>query len=165
MNSQDYTLDSYWMPFTANRQFKSSPRMLVSARDMHFVAEDGRSVLDGTAGLWCCNAGHCRPKITAAIQRQAGELDFAPPFQMSHPGPFKVADRLKDLLPGDLDHTFFTNSGSEAVDTALKIALAYHRVRARSRCFAAHRWRACTNVGGWRGIDVEPKHRVVVQWY
>jgi beta-alanine--pyruvate transaminase len=132
MNSQDYTLESYWMPFTANRQFKSSPRMLVAAHDMHFVADDGRKILDGTAGLWCCNAGHCRPKITAAIQRQAGELDFAPPFQMSHPGPFKVADRLKNLLPGDLDHTFFTNSGSEAVDTALKVALAYHRARGES---------------------------------
>jgi beta-alanine--pyruvate transaminase len=117
------------MPFTANRQFKVAPRMLVSARDMHFTAEDGRRILDGTSGLWCTNAGHCRPKITEAIQRQAGELDFAPPFQMGHPGPFKLAERLKAIMPGDLDHTFFTNSGSEAVDTALKIALAYHRAR------------------------------------
>ena len=129
MKPRDYDLESFWMPFTANRQFKSAPRMLVSARDMHFVAEDGRQVLDGTAGLWCVNAGHCRPRITEAIRQQAGELDYGPIFQMGHPGPFKVAERLKQLLPGDLDYSFFTNSGSESVDTALKIALAYHRAR------------------------------------
>jgi beta-alanine--pyruvate transaminase len=120
------------MPFTANRNFKKQPRILVSARDMHFVAEDGRKVLDGTSALWCVNAGHCRPKITEAIQRQAAELDYASPFQMGHPGPFKVAERLNRMMPGDLDYTFFTNSGSEAVDTALKIALAYHRARGES---------------------------------
>ena len=129
MNPRDYDLDAFWMPFTANRQFKSAPRMLVSARDMHFVAEDGRRILDGTAGLWCVNAGHCRPKITEALRRQAGELDYGPIFQMGHPGPFRVAERLKRMLPGDLDYSFFTNSGSESVDTALKIALAYHRAR------------------------------------
>jgi beta-alanine--pyruvate transaminase len=96
---------------------------------MHFVADDGRKILDGTSGLWCSNAGHCRPKITEAIQRQAAELDYAPGFQMGHPGPFKVAERLKKIMPADLDYTFFTNSGSESVDTALKIALAYHRAR------------------------------------
>jgi beta-alanine--pyruvate transaminase len=124
------------MPFTANRQFKKTPRLLVSARDMHFVADDGRKILDGTSGLWCSNAGHCRPKITEAIQRQAAELDYAPVFQMGHPGPFKVAERLRTLMPGDLDYTFFTNSGSESVDTALKIALAYHRTRGEG----ARRW-------------------------
>jgi beta-alanine--pyruvate transaminase len=129
MKSRDYDLDAFWMPFTANRQFKSAPRILVSAKDMHFSTEDGRKVLDGTAGLWCVNAGHCRPKITAAIQKQAGELDYGPIFQMGHPGPFQVAERLKQMLPGDLDYSFFTNSGSESVDTALKIALAYHRAR------------------------------------
>lgn len=129
MKPRDYDLDAFWMPFTANRQFKGAPRILVSAKDMHFIAEDGRRVLDGTAGLWCVNAGHCRPKITAAIQKQAGELDYGPIFQMGHPGPFQVAERLKELLPGDLDYSFFTNSGSESVDTALKIALAYHRAR------------------------------------
>ncbi|MGE5526271.1 MAG: aspartate aminotransferase family protein [Rhodospirillaceae bacterium] len=129
MKPRDYDLDAFWMPFTANRQFKGAPRILVSAKDMHFIAEDGRQVLDGTAGLWCVNAGHCRPKITAAIQKQAGELDYGPIFQMGHPGPFQVAERLKELLPGDLDYSFFTNSGSESVDTALKIALAYHRAR------------------------------------
>ena len=129
MTARDYALDPFWMPFTANRQFKKTPRMLVSARDMHFVAEDGRKILDGTSGLWCSNAGHCRPQITEAIRRQAGELDYSPGFQMGHPGPFKVAERLKAMLPGDLEYSFFTNSGSESVDTALKIALAYHRAR------------------------------------
>jgi beta-alanine--pyruvate transaminase len=129
MNPRDYQLDPFWMPFTANRQFKQAPRLLVSARDMHFVAEDGRRILDGTAGLWCSNAGHCRSRITEAIQRQAAELDYAPIFQMGHPGPFRVAERLKKMMPGDLDYAFFTNSGSESVDTALKIALAYHRAR------------------------------------
>ena len=129
MTARDYALDPFWMPFTANRQFKSAPRVLVSARDMHFVTDDGRKILDGTSGLWCSNAGHCRQKITEAIQRQAGELDYGPIFQVGHPGPFKVAERLKLILPGDLDYTFFTNSGSEAVDTSLKIALAYHRAR------------------------------------
>ncbi|MGZ8231263.1 MAG: aminotransferase class III-fold pyridoxal phosphate-dependent enzyme [Burkholderiales bacterium] len=129
MNPRDYQLDPFWMPFTANRQFKASPRLLVSGQDMHFIAEDGRRILDGTAGLWCSNAGHCRTKVVEAIRRQAGELDYAPIFQMGHPGPFKVAERLKKLFPGDLDHSFFTNSGSESVDTALKIALAYHRAR------------------------------------
>ncbi|HEV7804123.1 MAG TPA: aspartate aminotransferase family protein, partial [Burkholderiales bacterium] len=110
--------------------------ILVSARDMHFVTDDGRKILDGTSGLWCSNAGHCRPQITEAIREQAGELDYGPIFQMGHPGPFKVAERLKKMLPGDLDHTFFTNSGSESVDTALKIALAYHRARGES----SRRW-------------------------
>ena len=112
MKPRDYELDSFWMPFTANRQFKAAPRLLVSARDMHFVTEDGRKILDGTSGLWCSNAGHCRPKITEAIQKQAAELDYAPVFQMGHPGAFKVAARLKKIMPGDLDYTFFTNSGS-----------------------------------------------------
>ena len=129
MNPRDYPLDPFWMPYTPNRQFKSAPRLIVSARDMHFIAEDGRKVLDGTSGLWCSNAGHCRPRITEAIQRQAAELDYAPIFQMGHPGPFKVAERLRQLMPGDLDYSFFTNSGSESVDTALKISLAYHRAR------------------------------------
>jgi beta-alanine--pyruvate transaminase len=129
MKPRDYDLEAFWMPFTANRQFKSAPRVLLAARDMHFTAEDGRQVLDGTAGLWCVNAGHCRDRITEAIRKQAGELDYGPIFQMGHPGPFRVAERLKAMLPGDLDHTFFTNSGSESVDTALKIALAYHRAR------------------------------------
>jgi beta-alanine--pyruvate transaminase len=129
MKPRDYGLDPFWMPFTANRQFKAAPRILVSARDMHYIAEDGRRILDGSAGLWCVNAGHCRPRIIEAIKKQAETLDYGPIFQVGHPGPFKVAERLKQALPGDLDYSFFTNSGSESVDTALKIALAYHRAR------------------------------------
>ena len=120
-------LESFWMPFTSNRQFKKAPRMLVKAEGLHYTTQDGRTLLDATAGLWCVNAGHAHPKIVEAIQRQAAELDFAPPFQWAHPKSFELASRLAHLFPGDLDHAFFCNSGSEAVDTALKIALAYHR--------------------------------------
>ena len=120
-------LEAFWMPFTANRQFKKNPRMLVGAQDMHYETSDGRKVLDGTAGLWCCNAGHGRPRIVEAIQKQAAELDYAPAFQMGHPKAFELAARLTAKLPSPLDHAFFTNSGSESVDTALKIALAYQR--------------------------------------
>jgi beta-alanine--pyruvate transaminase len=122
-------MDAHWMPFTANRAFKRAPRLLVAAQDMHYTAVDGRQVLDGTAGLWCVNAGHCRAPIVAAIAAQAGALDYAPGFQMGHPLSFRLAERLVPMLPGDLDRVFFANSGSEAVDTALKMALAYHRAR------------------------------------
>ena len=121
-------LEAYWMPFTANRQFKKNPRLLVGAEGMYYYTHDGRKVLDGTAGLWCVNAGHQAPRIVKAIQEQAAELDYAPPFQMGHPKAFDLAARLTTMMPGDLDHVFFTNSGSESVDTALKIALAYHNV-------------------------------------
>jgi beta-alanine--pyruvate transaminase len=119
-------LNSYWMPFTANRQFKAKPRLLVGAKGMYYTTHDGRRLVDGTSGLWCVNAGHGRAEIVAAIAQQAGEMDYAPPFQMGHPKAFELASRLAALMPGDLDHVFFTNSGSEAVDTALKIALNYH---------------------------------------
>ena len=122
-------LSAFWMPFTANRQFKSQPRMLVAAHDMHYTTADGRQVLDGTAGLWCCNAGHGRPRITKAISEMAGTLDYAPAFQMGHPAAFELANRIVDIAPDGIDHVFYCNSGSEAVDTALKIALAYHRAR------------------------------------
>ncbi len=122
-------LEPYWMPFTANRAFKARPRLVTGAKDMHYVRADGRKLLDGSAGLWCTNAGHNRDPIVQAIQRQAAELDYAPAFQFSHPQAFELASRLAALAPGDLDHVFFCNSGSEAVDTALKIALAYHNVR------------------------------------
>src|SRR3954466_14156669 len=127
------SLEELWMPFTANRAFKRAPRMLVSAKDMHYTASDGRQVLDGTAGLWCVNAGHCRESITAAIREQAGVMDYAPPFQMGHPLAFELAQQLARMLPGDIDHVFFGNSGSEAVDTALKIALAYWQARGRAQ--------------------------------
>jgi len=129
MKPRDYDLQALWKGFTANRQFKSAPRLFVSAKDMHYTTDDGRQVLDGSAGLWCVNAGHCRPRIIEAIKRQLDTLDYGPAFQMGHPGEFRAADLIAQLAPGDLDHVFFANSGSEAVDTALKIALAYHRAR------------------------------------
>ncbi|NDJ18965.1 aminotransferase class III-fold pyridoxal phosphate-dependent enzyme [Myxacorys almedinensis A] len=148
------SLEAFWMPFTANRQFKAKPRLMASAQDMHYTTVDGRQVLDGTAGLWCVNAGHCRDKIAHAIAQQAATLDFAPTFQMGHPGPFVLAERLAQMLPGDLNHVFFTNSGSESVDTALKVALAYHRVRGdASRTRLIGRERGYHGVG-FGGISV-----------
>jgi len=123
------SLDALWMPFTNNRAFKAAPRLLVSAEGMHYRDADGQAVLDGVSGLWCVNAGHRRQPIVEAIAHAAAVLDFAPPFQMGHPLAFALAERLAALMPGDLDRIFFTNSGSEAVDTALKMALAYHRAR------------------------------------
>jgi len=122
-------LEAYWMPFTANRQFKAHPRMLVKAEGMYYTTDDGRRILDGTAGLWCVNAGHGRPEITDAVARQLEVMDYAPAFQMGHPIAFELANALVRIAPRGLDHVFFTNSGSESVDTALKIALAYHRVK------------------------------------
>ncbi|MEW6630912.1 MAG: aspartate aminotransferase family protein [Pseudomonadota bacterium] len=144
-------LSAFWMPFTANRQFKQAPRMFVSAKDMHYTTSDGRKVLDGTAGLWCVNAGHCRPKITEAIQSQAAELDYAPAFQMGHPIVFELANRLVDIAPKGMDHVFFTNSGSESVETALKMAIAYHRAKgegSRTRLIGRERGYHGVNFGG-----------------
>jgi beta-alanine--pyruvate transaminase len=144
-------LSAFWMPFTANRQFKQAPRMLVAAKDMHYTASDGRKILDGTAGLWCVNAGHCRPKITEAIQKQAAELDYAPAFQMGHPIVFELANRLVDVAPKGMEHVFFTNSGSESADTALKMAIAYHRARgegSRTRLIGRERGYHGVNFGG-----------------
>ena len=140
-------LESFWMPFSANRQFKKKPRMFVSAKDMHYTTDDGRKVLDGTAGLWCCNVGHARPKVVAAVAKQIQELDYAPAFQMGHPKVFELASRVATLMPGTLDHVFFTNSGSESVDTALKIALAYHNVRGQ-----AGRTRLIGRERGYHGV-------------
>ena len=122
-------LSAFWMPFTANRQYKDAPRLLVEASGMYYRTIDGDSVLDGTAGLWCCNLGHAREEITEAVARQLSTLDFAPTFQMGHPLPFRLAAALSEFAPPGLDRIFFTNSGSESVDTALKMALAYHRAR------------------------------------
>ena len=122
-------LSAFWMPFTANRQYKDAPRLLVEASGMYYRTIDGDSVLDGTAGLWCCNLGHAREEITEAVARQLATLDFAPTFQMGHPLPFRLAAALSEFAPPGLDRIFFTNSGSESVDTALKMALAYHRAR------------------------------------
>ncbi len=144
-------LDAYWMPFTANRQFKAAPRLISGAAGMHFSTPEGRQVLDAVAGLWCVNAGHGRPRITEAIQKQAAELDFAPPFQMGHPKVFELAERLVELTPAGLDKVFFTNSGSESVDTALKMALGYHRMRGegqRTRLIGRERGYHGVNFGG-----------------
>ncbi|WP_274426694.1 aspartate aminotransferase family protein [Chelativorans sp. YIM 93263] len=151
LNKRPNDLSAFWMPFTANRQFKQAPRMFVGAKDMHYTTEDGRQVLDGTSGLWCVNAGHCRPKITEAIQQQAAELDYAPAFQMGHPIAFEFANRLVDMAPEGMDHVFFTNSGSESVETALKIALAYHRAKgdgSRFRLIGRERGYHGVNFGG-----------------
>src|SRR6187549_2236349 len=118
-------LEAYWMPFTANRQFKAKPRLFARAEGMYYTTVDGRTILDGFAGLWCCNAGHGRKPIVEAIQKQAATMDYAPAFQMGHPLAFELANRIVELAPEPLDHVFFCNSGSEAVDTALKIALAF----------------------------------------
>jgi beta-alanine--pyruvate transaminase len=144
-------LSAFWMPFSANRQFKKAPRMFVAAEGMHYTTADGRQVLDGTAGLWCCNAGHGQPRIVEAIQRQAAELDYAPAFQMGHPKAFELATRVRDMAPEPLQHVFFTNSGSESVETALKIALAYHRARGeggRTRLIGRERGYHGVNFGG-----------------
>lgn len=145
------TMASYWMPFTANRQYKAAPRTLVAADGMYYRTDDGRQVLDGVAGLWCCNAGHNDPRIVEAIRRQAGELDFAPSFQIAHPKAFELSQRLIDLAPEGFGQVFYTNSGSESVDTALKIALAYHRARgegARTRFVGRERAYHGVNFGG-----------------
>jgi beta-alanine--pyruvate transaminase len=141
------TLDSLWMPFTPNRQFKAKPRILAKASGMHYWTEDGRQILDGVAGLWCVNAGHGRREITEAVARQLETLDYAPPFNLGHPGAFELATQLAQLAPAGLDHVFFVNSGSEAVDTALKIAIGYHAVRGEAR-----RTRLVGRVRGYNGV-------------
>jgi beta-alanine--pyruvate transaminase len=156
-------LEAYWMPFTANRQFKSAPRLMTAAEGMYYTTSDGRKVLDGTAGLWCCNAGHARPKIVEAIQKQVVELDYAPAFQMGHPKVFELASRLVTYMPTGIDHVFFTNSGSESVETALKIALAYHRVRgdgARTRLIGRERGYHGVNFGGISVGGITPNRKM-----
>jgi len=144
-------MDAYWMPFTANRQFKQVPRMLAKAAGMHYWTPEGRQILDGIAGLWCVNAGHARPKIVQAIAEQAAEMDFAPPFNMGHPKAFELAERLVELTPKGLNKVFYTNSGSEAVETALKMAIGYHRARgegSRTRLIGRERGYHGVNFGG-----------------
>src|SRR3984885_8633259 len=123
------SLESLWMPFTPNRQFKAKPRILAKASGMHYWSGDGRQILDAVAGLWCVNAGHGRREITEAVASQLETMDYAPPFQMGHPPAFALANAVVKIAPPGMDHVFFTNSGSESVDTALKIALAYHRAK------------------------------------
>jgi len=139
---------AFWMPFTANRQFKKAPRLLARAEGMYYWTPEGREVLDGTAGLWCVNAGHCRPKIVEAVKRQVATMDFAPTFQMGHPIAFEFAERLARIAPEGFSRVFFTNSGSESVDTALKIALAYHRARGEGQ-----RFRLIGRERGYHGVN------------
>ncbi len=151
LNVTPNDLSAFWMPFTANRQFKKAPRMFVGAKDMHYATSDGRQVLDGTAGLWCVNAGHCRPRIVEAIAAQAAEMDYAPAFQMGHPKAFELANALVSIAPEGLNHVLYTNSGSESVETALKVALAYHRVKgdgSRFRLIGRERGYHGVNFGG-----------------
>jgi len=145
--SRPESMSSFWMPFTNNRDFKTNPRLLVSAEGMYYKDVDGRSILDGTAGLWCVPCGHAQPKIIAAVREMVGQLDFAPTFQMGHPAAFELADKLMDYTGHRFGHVFYTNSGSEAVDTALKMALAYHRARGE-----AGRTRLIGRERGYHGV-------------
>ena len=158
----EVSLEQLWMPFTANRAFKRAPRMLASASGMYYTTGDGRRILDGTAGLWCVNAGHCREPIVRAVQEAAATLDFAPGFQMGHPYSFALAERVSEMLPGDLDHVFFANSGSEAVDSALKIALAYFQSKGeptRTRFVGRLRGYHGVGFGGISVGGIEPNKR------
>ncbi len=139
---------AFWMPYTANRQFKAAPRLLARAEGMYYWTADGRQLLDGQSGLWCVNAGHCRPKIVEAVRRQVAEMDFAPTFNMGHPIAFEFAERLAGVAPAGFSRVFFTNSGSESADTALKIALAYHRARGEG-----HRFRLIGRERGYHGVN------------
>ena len=155
-------LDAFWMPYTDNRYFKGNPRMLARAEGMSYFTPEGREVLDATAGLWCCNAGHGRREITEAIQRQAAVLDFAPTFQLGHPLAFEAAARLAEILPDGLDRVFWTNSGSESADTALKIALAYHKARGeggRTRLIGRERGYHCVGFGGMSVGGIGPNRK------
>ncbi|MGL5447847.1 MAG: aminotransferase class III-fold pyridoxal phosphate-dependent enzyme, partial [Rhabdaerophilum sp.] len=152
--SQPNDLEAFWMPFTAERAFKKAPRIVSRSKDMHYYTNDGRAIMDTTAGLWCCNAGHNRDPIVEAIKAQAETLDYSPPFQFAHPLGFQLASRIAAMAPGDLDHVFFANSGSEAVDTALKMAIGYFHAKGEgNRCRLIGRERGYHGIG-FGGISV-----------
>ncbi len=160
---QNQNLESYWMPFTANRSFKASPRMVVSAQGHYYTAEDGSKILDAFSGLWTTGAGHCHPKIVEAVQKQAAKLDYSAAFQLGHPQAFELAERVCELAPEGINHCFFTNSGSEAVDTALKIALGYHRLRGeghRNRLIGRERGYHGVNFGGISVGGISPNRKM-----
>ena len=162
LSLQRADLEALWMPFTPNRQFKAKPRLLARASGMHYWTPDGRQILDGVAGLWCVNAGHGRHEITEAVANQLETMDYAPPFQMGHPGAFALANELVKIAPAGLDHVFFTNSGSEAVDTALKIALAWHRARGdatRTRLIGRERGYHGVGFGGISVGGISPNRK------
>ena len=156
-------MEAFWLPFTPNRQFKSKPRLLSRAKGMYYWTPEGRQILDGVAGLWCVNAGHGRTEIAQAVATQLETLDYAPPFQMGHPPAFALANALMKIAPKGLDHVFFTNSGSESVDTALKIALAYQRVRGqgtRTRLIGRERGYHGVGFGGISVGGIAPNRKV-----
>ncbi len=154
-------LNDFWMPFTSNQRFKSEPKILVKSKDMYYESDKGQKILDGTSGLWCCNAGHGRKKIIEAVQNQIAQMEFAPTFQVGHPNAYLLAERLGEISPGDLNKIFFTNSGSESVDTALKIALAYHQARGdKDRTFLIGREKGYHGTGfGGTSVGGIPKNR------
>ncbi|MEE4203349.1 MAG: aspartate aminotransferase family protein [Halieaceae bacterium] len=156
-------LDAHWMPYSGNRQFKADPRMIVAAEDVWFTDDRGRKVLDGHSGLWTTGLGHGRPEITAAVSEQLATLDYAPPFQFGHPKSFALANRLRELMPADLDYAFFTNSGSESADTSLKMARAYWRLKgqpSKTRFIGRMKGYHGVNFGGISvgGIGANRKH-------
>ncbi len=156
-------LEAYWMPFTGNRFFKQNPRLIARAKGMHCWTHDGKKMLDAIAGLWCCNAGHCHPKIVEAIQAQAETLDYATAFQLGHPKIFELANKLTAIAPDGFDYAFFVNSGSEAVDTALKMALAYHRIRgdgARTRMIGREKGYHGVGFGGISVGGISPNRKM-----
>lgn len=158
----DLDLSHLWMPFTANKQFKAQPRLLTGASGMYYTSADGRQILDGTAGLWCVNAGHCRTEIVQAIARQAAQMDYAPAFQLGHPLVFEAASAVAGIMPQGMDRIFFTNSGSESADTALKIALAYHRARGegqRTRLIGRERGYHGVGFGGISVGGISPNRK------
>ena len=156
-------MDAYWMPFTANRDFKKSPRLIASAQGHHYISNEGRKIYDGFSGLWTSGIGHCHPKIVEAVQAQVGQLDLCMGFQLGHNKAFELAEKLTDLAPEGLDHCFFTNSGSESVDTALKIALGYHRARgdaSRTRLIGRQRGYHGVNFGGISVGGIAPNRKM-----
>ena len=162
MAYNEFDTGNHWLPFTPNRHFRKEPRVFVKADGMHFTTHDGRQIMDGCAGLWCVAAGHCRKEISEAVARQAATLDYAPPFQMGHPLSFEAATKLAAIMPKTLDRIFFTNSGSEAVDTALKIALAYHRARGegqRTRIIGRERGYHGVGFGGMAVGGIGPNRK------
>ena len=163
LNTDLPDLEAYWMPFTGNRYFKQHPRIISRAQGMYCYTHDGHRLLDGVAGLWCCNAGHCHPKIVEAIKAQAEVLDYAMAFQLGHPTVFELANRLVDIAPEGIDYAFFVNSGSEAVDTALKMALAYHRIRgegARTRLIGREKGYHGVGFGGISVGGISPNRKM-----
>jgi beta-alanine--pyruvate transaminase len=156
-------LEAHWMPFTANRNYKAKPRLLSHAKGMHYWTPEGRQILDGVAGLWCVNAGHGRKEVSEAVARSLEQMDFAPPFQMGHPQAFQLANAIVKIAPAGMDHVFFVNSGSEAVDTALKIALQYQRLKgegSRTRLIGRERGYHGVNFGGMTVGGMVPNRKI-----